>query len=119
MPNIHALAPNQTCAAQHVTAPRKEGTMEQSFTPKSCGCHFASDFDPTEYDGPGFIMCPVHAAAPELLEALEACEPVLRKDGERTLVVRNAGLGWRPEGELPRNLELANTARAAIEEAKK
>jgi hypothetical protein len=57
----------------------------------------------------------------ELVAALEECEAALRKDGERILLVRNAGLRL-PEplvGTLPRSLKIANRARAALAQGKK
>jgi hypothetical protein len=60
----------------------------------------------------------LRAVNAKLLEALEGCESALRKDGERTLVVRNAGV-IPSDGTMPHHLVLANQARAVIEEAKK
>ncbi len=43
-------------------------------TPKAiCSCHF-EDHGSIEYDTPSFILCRLHAAAPQLLEALKACQ---------------------------------------------
>jgi hypothetical protein len=47
--------------------------MEHTPGPKSCECHFGDNIDTAEYDA-NFIMCKLHAAAPALLEALEALE---------------------------------------------
>ena len=53
--------------------------MSQHYTPSQSLCNACDDLTDAHGTPGHFIMCPIHAAAPELFAALQAALPVLER----------------------------------------